>query len=85
MKIWVAGKKYWMGWGERDPAGTGLLLHTTMSWPPLHSDIATPVNLIYSIPMALIYGPGIAIPQNAPATLDINVDEIRQVIADVLE
>jgi len=35
--------------------------------------------------MALIYGPGIAIPQNAPATLDINVDEIRQVIADVLE
>jgi hypothetical protein len=32
--------------------------------------------------MANVYGPGIPIPANAPATLDINVEEIRQGIID---
>jgi len=84
VKVWLAGKKFWVGWGERAPAGTGVTLHTTMAWPPDHSDIATPVNTVYNIPMQLIYGPDIQIPPNAPPTLDINVEEIRALIVALL-
>jgi hypothetical protein len=55
-----------------------------MAWPPDHSDIATPVNTVYNIPMQLIYGPDIQIPPNAPPTLDINVEEIRALIVALL-
>lgn len=84
VKVWLAEKKFWVGWGERAPTGTGVTLHTAMAWPPQHLDIASPVNIIYNIPMALIYGTGIPIPPNAPPTLDINVEEIRQLIVEVL-
>src|SRR5436190_4986028 len=80
VKVWLEGKKFWVGWGERAPTGIDATIHTTMAWPPHHSHITVPVNTIYNIPMALIYGPGIPIPHNAPPTLDINVEEIRQVI-----
>jgi hypothetical protein len=53
-----------------------------MAWPPNAWSIATPVNLVYQIPIATVYGPGIPVPANAPATLDINVEEIRQEIID---
>lgn len=84
VKVWLARKKFWVGWGERAPTGIGATIHTTMAWPPQHSEIATPVNTVYNIPMALIYGPGIPIPPNTAPTLDINVEEIRQVIVEVL-
>ena len=84
VKVWLQGKKFWVGWGERAPTGVGATIHSTMLWPPDHSDITVPVNTIYNIPMALIYGTGIPIPPNAPPTLDINVEEIRQVLMEIL-
>jgi len=55
-----------------------------MTWPPNTCPIANPVNITYQIPMNVIYGPGLPIPGNAPATLDINVEEIRREIVDVI-
>ena len=55
-----------------------------MDWPPNHSEIATPVNTIYQIPIGFVYGPGIQIPAGAPNTLDIDVEQIRRVIARVI-
>ena len=85
VKVWLKEKKFWVGWGERAPGGIGATIHTTMSWPSLHSSINTAVNTVYNIPMPLIYGPGIPIPPNAPPTLDIDVDEIRLQIVEVLQ
>jgi Uma2 family endonuclease len=84
VKVWLQEKKFWVGWGERAPTGIGATIHTAMAWPPHHSDLNTPVNLVYSIPMAVVYGTGVPIPPNSPPTLDINVEEIRQVIVEVL-
>lgn len=78
VKVWVKGKFFWVGWGERAAKGTGAIIHTVMDWPPNHHPISTPVNHIYQIPMTIAYGSGIAIPQNQPATLDIDVDVIRR-------
>ena len=82
VKIWLAGNRFWVGWGERRPNGRGCRITSTMAWPPNAWSIATPVNLVYQIPIATVYGPGIPVPANAPATLDINVEEIRQEIID---
>jgi hypothetical protein len=84
VKVWLVEKKFWVGWRERAHTGIGATIHTTMAWPPHHSDITIPVNTIYNIPVALIYGTSIPIPPNAPPILDINVEEIRQVIVEVL-
>lgn len=84
VKVWLQGKKFWVGWGERCPGGTGCRIHSTMDWPPDHSKIATPVNTIYQIPIDLVYGPGIQIPTGAPNTLDIHVEHIRREIAEVI-
>lgn len=84
VKVWVAGENFWCGWGERASGGTGATIHTTMPWSSNHHSIHNPVNTIYQIPMNKIYGPGIQLPPNAPNTLDINVDDIRQEILDVL-
>ena len=80
VKIWMAEKKFWVGWGERRPGGQGCRIHTSMAWPPNTWTLATPVNTIYQIPVDVAYGPGIPVPANAPATLDISVEEIRQEI-----
>jgi len=48
-----------------------------MAWPPQRSDITIPVNTVYNILMALIYGISRPIPPNSPPTLDINVEEIH--------
>ena len=84
VKVWLADKKFWVGWGERDPAGTDCIIHSNMDWPPDHSKVAMPVNIIYQIPINLVYGPGIQIPAGAPNTLDIDVERIRKVIAEVI-
>ena len=55
-----------------------------MRLPPHHHSIDTPVNLVYHIPMATVYGNGIAIPPNSPATLDIDCDAIRGVIQEYI-
>jgi hypothetical protein len=55
-----------------------------MAWPPNAWPLATPVNTIYQVPMNVVYGPGIPIPANAPGTLDINVEEIRQEIVGII-
>ena len=55
-----------------------------MDWALNAWSITNPVNLVYQIPMATVYGPGIPIPANAPATLDISVEEIRQKIVEVI-
>jgi len=72
VKVWVKEKKFWVGWGERAATGTGAVIHTVMQWPPNHNSISTPVNHVYQLPMATVYGPGITIPRNHPATLDID-------------
>src|SRR5277367_246925 len=84
VKIWLAGQRFWVGWGERRPAGRGCRIHASMDWPPNAWSLTTPVNVVYQIPMATVYGPGIQIPVNAPATLDISVEEIRQEIIGVI-
>jgi len=84
VKVWVMSKKFWVGWGERAPAEIGATIHTTMDGPPRHSPINIPVNTVYNIPMTLIYGTGIPTPPDGFPTLDINVEEIRQVIAEIL-
>jgi hypothetical protein len=47
VKIFAVEKKFWVGWGERAPAGIGCTVHTTMAWPPQHWDISTPIDTIY--------------------------------------
>jgi Uma2 family endonuclease len=84
VKIWLVEKRFWVGWGERRPNGTGCRLTSNMAWPPNAWPIANPVDLVYQIPMTTVYGPGIPIPENAPATLDISVEEIRQEIIGVI-
>ena len=84
VKIWLAEKRFWVGWGERRPNGTGCRLTSNMAWPPNAWSITNPVNLVYQIPIATVYGQGIPIPANAPATLDISVEEIRREIIEVI-
>ena len=55
-----------------------------MRFPPHHHPINTAVNLVYHIPMQTVYGNGIAIPPNSPATLDIDCDQIRGIIQEFL-
>lgn len=40
----------------------------------------TPVNVVYNLPMATVYGSGIPIPQANVATLDFDTDVERSVI-----
>lgn len=50
VKIWLAGKRFWVGWGVRRPNGTGCRLTSNMAWPPIAWSITIPVNLVYQIP-----------------------------------
>lgn len=84
VKIWLAGKRFWVGWGKRTSNGTGCRPTSNMAWPPNAWSITTLVNLVYQIPMATVYGPGIPIPAKAPATWDISLEEIRQEIIGVI-
>lgn len=82
VKYWRAGREFWCGWAERRPGGVGGRLHTNMQWPPHHSSINQPINVVYSIPMTTVFGPHIPIPPNLGATLDIDTDEIRNEILE---
>jgi len=84
VKVWIAGRKFWVGWGERSPTGNRALIQTNMQFPPHYHPINTPVNLIYHIPMQTVYGNGIPIPLHSPASLDIDCDEIRSIIQEFL-
>jgi hypothetical protein len=41
-----------------------------------------PTNIVYRIPMAVVFGAGVPIPAGVAATLDIDTDLIRDVILD---
>lgn len=84
IKVWVAGRKFWVGWAERAPSGNRATIHSNMRFPPHHHPVNTPTNLVYHIPMQTIYGNGIPTPPNSPATLDIDCDEIRSIIEEFL-
>src|SRR5947199_79915 len=84
IKMWVPERKFWVGWAERSPTGNRATIHTNMRFPPHHHPIGTPVNLVYQIPMQTVYGVGVPIPQNSPATLDIDSDGIRGIIQEFL-
>jgi hypothetical protein len=84
IKVWVAGRKFWVAWTDRSANGNRGVIHTNMRLPPHHHDINTPVNLVYHIPMQTVYGPGVAIPPNSPATLDIDCDAIRAIIQEFI-
>lgn len=85
IKVWVAGKKFWVGWAERAPTGDRATIHTNMQFPPHHHPVDTPVNLVYQIPMQTVYGNGVPRPPADPATLDIDCDGIRLLIQELLE
>jgi hypothetical protein len=80
VKVWLQGRKFWVGWGERDPNGVGAVIHTGVSFPPNHHSIDNPVNLVYNIPMTTVYGPSVPIPASNAGTLDIDTDAVRRII-----
>ena len=82
IKIWVRGRKVWIAWADRAATGNRGVIHTNMRLPPHHHSIDTPVNLVYHIPMATVYGNGITIPPNSPPTLNIDCDAVREVIEE---
>ena len=84
IKVWVVGRKFWVGWAERNAAGNRAVIHTNMRFPPPSSSIQTPVSLIYQVPMATVYGPGVAMPPNSPATLNIDCEAIRLILLEFL-
>jgi hypothetical protein len=84
IKVWVASRTYWVGWGERNATGNRAYIHSDMRFPPQHSSIENPVDIVYQIPMATVYGPAIATPPNSPLTLDIDCDAIRLIIEEFL-
>ena len=84
VKYWEAGRRFWVGWAERRPGGVGGRLHTQMQWPPNHHHISAPTNIIYSIPMATIFGPDIPMPPCLPPSLTVDTDVIRLKIVDNL-
>jgi len=51
-----------------------------MPFPPQYP-INTPVNMIYHIPIQTLYGNGVPIPPNSPATLDIDCNGIRGILS----
>jgi hypothetical protein len=82
VKVWLSGRKYWVGWAERSPTGVGAIVHSQMLWPPQHTTYTVPTGIVYNIPMATVFGPGIPIPAGLQATLDIDTDDIRAEILD---
>ena len=77
IKYWGAGRKFWVGWAERRPGGDGVRVHTGMDWPPRHHSIDEQTDIVYSIPMATVFGPNITLPPNLAQNLLIDTDEIR--------
>ena len=82
VKVWLAGRKYWVGWAERSPTGVGSIVHSQMLLPLNHTTYTVPTNIVYHIPMAVVFGAGVPIPAGVAATLDIDTDLIRDVILD---
>jgi hypothetical protein len=82
VKYWSAEKKFWVGFAQRSPGGVGATVTTQFQFPPNHHDINVPTNIVYSLPMTTVFGPGIAFPQGmaANAVLRIDTDIIRQKI-----
>lgn len=84
IKVWLAGKKFWVGWADRAAAGNRGNVHTQMTFPPIHHSTHTPVNIVYHIPLITVYGPGIMLPPNSPQTLNIDCEEIRRIIVEFI-
>jgi hypothetical protein len=66
----------------RRPGGVGASVTSQFQFPLNHHDINAPTNIVYSVPMATVFGPGIAFPPGiaAHAFLRIDTDVIRQTI-----
>ena len=84
VKVWVREKKFWVGWGERSPTGIDATI-------PYNNGLATEsfkYQCFRQHGLQYPYGPylwtWILIPPTAPPILDINVEEIREVIVDIL-
>jgi len=82
--IWVAGGNFWVGWGERAPGGEGAVIHTFTQFPDKVTPFENVTNIQYTIPMRAVFGPGIPIPANVPANLEIEVERIRKAIVESL-
>jgi hypothetical protein len=78
VKVWFADRKFWVGWAERAANGVGAVTHTQMNWVLNHTSYLIGLNLVYQIPMQAVFGPGIPIPPGTPATIDIDVELVRQ-------
>jgi hypothetical protein len=77
VKIWLADRKFWVGWGERAANGVGAVVHSQMLWVPNHASFLVPTNIVYQIPMQTAFGQGVPVPPGIAATLDIDVEMIR--------
>jgi hypothetical protein len=82
VKVWIAGKKFWVGYATRRPAGDGAAVQTQMQFPPNHHRIDTPTNIVYHIPMQEVFGPTIPVLAGLSPTVDVDVDVIRECILD---
>ena len=84
VKYCTARRKFWVGYAVRHPAGVGATVTSQFQFPPNHHDINVPTNIVYSVPMTTVFGPGITLPQGMAvnAVLRIDTDIIRQRILD---
>lgn len=73
VKIWLQSREFWVAWAHRHPTGTGGVLQSQMQFPPNHTSFENPVNVVYSIPIQIVYGSGIALPPNSPLNLVIDL------------
>jgi hypothetical protein len=77
-KVLDNGKKFWVGFAVRHPGGVGATVTSQFQIPPGHHDINGPTNIVYSMPMTMVFGPGIAFPQG----MVVNV--VRRIDTDVI-
>jgi hypothetical protein len=74
-----------LGWMGRTTSGWDRLHNPYQHGMAISSYIVPYVHrLIYSIPMALVYGHTNPITPTAPNTLDVDVEEIREIVEIVL-
>ena len=74
VEYWKAGKKFWVGYAVRRVGGVGATVTSQFRFPPNHHDINVPTNIVYSVSMAEVFGPGITFPQGIAANADLRID-----------
>ena len=63
-----------MGWADRSPTGVGTVIHTEMQWSVNSTTYAVSTNIVYQIPMAMVYGDSDPFPVGVVAMLHFDTD-----------